>query len=53
MTTVAEMEHLGWGGSGEVWKWRRPLRVWEKEKLRECRACLNSIILQDDVIDRC
>lgn len=48
---MTRMEHLEWGESGEAWKWRRPLRAWEEEQLRECSACLNSIILQDDITD--
>jgi len=51
MATVAEIVRLGWGESGETWKWRRPLRAWEEEKSGEYSACLNSIILQDDVTD--
>ncbi|GAU11889.1 hypothetical protein TSUD_195120 [Trifolium subterraneum] len=34
--TVAEMFALGWGAGGESWVWRRPLRGWEEEELREC-----------------
>jgi len=52
MATVAEMERLGWGENGETWKWCRPLWAWEEEQLRECSACLNFIILQDDVTGR-
>ncbi|GAU25000.1 hypothetical protein TSUD_292110 [Trifolium subterraneum] len=32
---VAEMSSLGWGSGGEAWVWRRPLRAWEEEMLRE------------------
>jgi hypothetical protein len=49
LATVAENEHLERGASGEAWKWRRHLRAWEEEQLRECSASLNSIILQDDI----
>ncbi|KAK2449586.1 hypothetical protein QL285_008771 [Trifolium repens] len=34
------MSMLGWGEEGEAWVWRRRLRGWEEEELRECRALL-------------
>ncbi|GAU40608.1 hypothetical protein TSUD_28140 [Trifolium subterraneum] len=34
--TVAEMWYLGWGANEELWQWRRQLRVWEEDLLREC-----------------
>jgi len=45
MVTVVETEHLGWGESGDAWRWCMPLRAWEEEETRECSVFLNSIIL--------
>ncbi|GAU13185.1 hypothetical protein TSUD_179280 [Trifolium subterraneum] len=44
---VDEMCSLGWGAVGEAWVWRRPLRAWEKELLRECQTLLLNVSLQD------
>jgi hypothetical protein len=33
LMTIAHMFILGWGKSGEVWKWRRRLFAWEEEML--------------------
>jgi hypothetical protein len=45
--TVAEMSLLGWGSEGEAWVWRRQLRGWEEEELRECQSLLLTRLLQD------
>ncbi|CAJ2653733.1 unnamed protein product [Trifolium pratense] len=50
--TVAEMFALGWGADGEAWVWRRRLRAWEEELLRECQLLLLDISLQDQTLDR-
>jgi hypothetical protein len=36
---------LGWREDREAWEWRRQLRVWEEEKLRECRSLLTNFFL--------
>ncbi|MCI51487.1 helicase-like protein, partial [Trifolium medium] len=43
---------LGWGARGEAWVWRRQLRAWEEELLRECRTLLLNISLLDHCSDR-
>ncbi|PNX90844.1 cysteine-rich receptor-like protein kinase, partial [Trifolium pratense] len=50
--TVAELSSLGWGIDGEAWVWRRPLRAWEEELLRECQILLSNISLQAQSPDR-
>ncbi|GAU49924.1 hypothetical protein TSUD_180420 [Trifolium subterraneum] len=50
--SVAEMALLGWGVSGEAWEWRRQLRAWEEEMLRECQTLLLNITLQIQTSDR-
>ncbi|GAU50553.1 hypothetical protein TSUD_281270 [Trifolium subterraneum] len=50
--TVAEMFSLGWGSDGEAWQWRRQLRVWEEDLLRECQSLLLTISLQAQFFDR-
>ncbi|PNX56356.1 receptor-like kinase, partial [Trifolium pratense] len=50
--SVAEMFSLGWGFDGEAWVWRRPLRAWEEELLRECQLLLSNISLQAQSLDR-
>ncbi|KAK2418448.1 hypothetical protein QL285_040641 [Trifolium repens] len=50
--TVAEMSLLGWGAEGEAWVWRRQLRGWEEEELRECQSLLLTRVLQDQSSDR-
>ncbi|CAJ2637778.1 unnamed protein product [Trifolium pratense] len=50
--SVAEMFALGWGADGEAWEWRRRLRAWEEEWLRECQFLLLDISLQDQTLDR-
>ncbi|GAU22735.1 hypothetical protein TSUD_138600, partial [Trifolium subterraneum] len=52
LRTVAEMFSLGWGANGEAWVWRRQLRGWEEESLRECQTLLFNISLQDQFSDR-
>ncbi|PNX61064.1 helicase-like protein, partial [Trifolium pratense] len=42
----------GWGADGEAWVWRRRLRAWEEESLRECQLLLLDISLQDQTLDR-
>ncbi|KAK2441001.1 hypothetical protein QL285_012349 [Trifolium repens] len=49
---VAEMFSLGWGADGEAWVWRRQLREWEEEELRECQSLLLTFSLQDQLSDR-
>ena len=52
--TIATLSHTvgpPLGEGCEVWKWRRRLWVLEVEKLRECSAMLNYIILIDDAND--
>ncbi|GAU37050.1 hypothetical protein TSUD_207560 [Trifolium subterraneum] len=49
---VAEMFALGWGGGGEVWVWRRQLRVWEDEMLGECQTLLSTFTLHAQYLDR-
>ncbi|GAU17467.1 hypothetical protein TSUD_340100 [Trifolium subterraneum] len=48
---VAEMFSLGWGEAGEAWVWRRPLRTWEEEMLRECQTLLLTVSLHDHSSD--
>ncbi|GAU15824.1 hypothetical protein TSUD_236400 [Trifolium subterraneum] len=43
---------LGWGAGGEAWVWRRQLRVWEEEMLRECQTLLSTLSLQVESSDR-
>ncbi|MCI73760.1 receptor-like protein kinase ANXUR2, partial [Trifolium medium] len=43
---------LGWGAGGEAWVWRRQLRVWEEEMLRECQILLFNLSLQAQSSDR-
>jgi hypothetical protein len=50
--TVAEMSQLGWGSGGEAWVWRRQLRGWEEEELRECQSLLLTRLLQVQSLDR-
>ncbi|GAU21536.1 hypothetical protein TSUD_34990 [Trifolium subterraneum] len=50
--TVVEMFALGWGTGGEAWVWRRPLRGWEEEELRECQNLLSTISLQALSLER-
>jgi hypothetical protein len=50
--TVAEMFSLGWGVDGEAWVWRRQLRGWEEEELRECQSLLLTVSLQVQFPDR-
>ncbi|KAK2436694.1 hypothetical protein QL285_021667 [Trifolium repens] len=50
--TVAEMFLLGWGSEGEAWAWRKQLRGWEEEELRECQSLLLTRVLQDQSSDR-
>ncbi|GAU15385.1 hypothetical protein TSUD_04550 [Trifolium subterraneum] len=49
--SVAEMFSHGWGAVGEAWVWRRPLRAWEEEMLRECQALLLTVSLQEHTSD--
>jgi len=42
---------LGWEEGGDAWRWRRSLRVWEKELLADCRALLHNVSLQDTTSD--
>ncbi|GAU38071.1 hypothetical protein TSUD_318650 [Trifolium subterraneum] len=49
--TVAEMFALGWEAGGEAWVWRRLLRGWEEEELRECQTLLSTLSLQDHSSD--
>ncbi|KAK2449167.1 hypothetical protein QL285_008386 [Trifolium repens] len=44
--TVGEMFALGWEAEGEAWEWRRQLRAWEEELLRECQTLLLTVTLQ-------
>ncbi|GAU10688.1 hypothetical protein TSUD_424680, partial [Trifolium subterraneum] len=46
------MWEAGWGVDGEAWKWRRSLRVWEEELVRECIMRLSNVVLQDNEHDR-
>ncbi|CAJ2630732.1 unnamed protein product [Trifolium pratense] len=50
--TVAEMFASGWGEGGEAWVWRRQLRAWEEEMLRECQSLFLNMLLQAHSIDR-
>ncbi|GAU41847.1 hypothetical protein TSUD_177580 [Trifolium subterraneum] len=50
--SVAEMFALGWVAGGEAWVWRRQLRVWEEEMLRECQTLLSTLSLQVVFSDR-
>ncbi|GAU29502.1 hypothetical protein TSUD_115240 [Trifolium subterraneum] len=50
--SVAEMFSLGWGADGDAWVWRRSLRAWEEEMLRECQTLLLTVSLQDHSSDR-
>jgi hypothetical protein len=50
--TVAELFQLGWGAEGHGWVWRRQMRGWEEEELRECQSLLLTSVLQDQVSDR-
>ncbi|CAJ2655494.1 unnamed protein product [Trifolium pratense] len=43
---------LRWGEGGEAWVWRRQLRAWEEEMLRECQSLLLNILLQAHSTDR-
>ncbi|KAK2445430.1 hypothetical protein QL285_016359 [Trifolium repens] len=43
---------LGWGAEGDAWVWRRQLREWEEEDLRECPSLLLTRSLQDQSSDR-
>jgi hypothetical protein len=52
LCTVAEMFSSGWGVDGEAWVWRRQLRGWEEEELRECQSLLLTLSLQDHFSDR-
>ncbi|PNY18096.1 hypothetical protein L195_g014853 [Trifolium pratense] len=36
------MFSLGWGLDGAAWVWRRQLRAWEEELLRECQSLLTN-----------
>jgi hypothetical protein len=49
---MVEMALLGWGVEGEAWVWRRQLRGWEEEELRECQSLLLTRSLQDRFSDR-
>jgi hypothetical protein len=46
LISVSEMCSLGWGVEGNGWRWRRGLRAWEEELLRECVARLSNVSLQ-------
>jgi hypothetical protein len=46
------MQSLGWGDSGEAWKWRIRLFAWEEELLRESVTRLSNVVLQVMVLDR-
>ncbi|KAK2356228.1 hypothetical protein QL285_093578 [Trifolium repens] len=50
--TMAEMFSLGWGADGTTWVWRRQLRGWEEEELRECQSLLLTLSLQDQSLDK-
>ncbi|GAU10440.1 hypothetical protein TSUD_422840, partial [Trifolium subterraneum] len=50
--SVAEMFSLVWGVDGEAWQWRRQLRAWEKELLRECQILLSNLSVQVQSPDR-
>ncbi|WJX94027.1 hypothetical protein P8452_75492 [Trifolium repens] len=50
--TVAQMFLLGWGAEGGAWAWRRQLRGWEEEELRECQSLLLTRYVQDQSSDR-
>ncbi|CAJ2653268.1 unnamed protein product [Trifolium pratense] len=52
LRTVAEMFALGWGMDGAAWVWRRQLRAWEEDMLRECQFLLANISLQAQHSDR-
>ncbi|XP_045831535.1 uncharacterized protein LOC123922923 [Trifolium pratense] len=52
LLTVAEMFSLGWGMDGMAWVWRRQLRAWEEDMLRECQFLLANISLQAHHSDR-
>ncbi|CAJ2667239.1 unnamed protein product [Trifolium pratense] len=52
LRTVAEMFSLGWGMEGMAWVWRRQLRAWEEDMLRECQFLLANISLQAQHSDR-
>jgi hypothetical protein len=40
------MYSLWWEAGGETWAWKRQLRVWEEELLRECQNLLHDLFLQ-------
>ncbi|MCI37926.1 YIPF1-like protein, partial [Trifolium medium] len=46
------MHSLGWGIGGDAWVWRRQLRVWEEESLRELQFLLLNVSLQAQSPDR-
>jgi hypothetical protein len=50
--TIFDMWEAGWGVDGEAWKWRRSLRAWEEELVRECIMRLSNVVLQDNEHDR-
>ncbi|CAJ2652040.1 unnamed protein product [Trifolium pratense] len=52
LRTVAEMFSMGWGMDGATWVWRRQLRAWEEDMLRECQFLLANISLQAHYSDR-
>ncbi|XP_045791761.1 uncharacterized protein LOC123886488 [Trifolium pratense] len=52
LRTLAEMFSLGWGLDGAAWVWRRQLRAWEEDMLRECQSLLSNISLQAQYSDR-
>lgn len=52
MVSVADTSHLGWSVEGDGGKWRRRLLAWEEEVV-VCSFLLTSIVLQDDVEDKC
>jgi hypothetical protein len=46
------MRELGWEEGGGAWLWRRSLRAWEEEQLRECSHLLSNLVLQPQIADQ-
>ncbi|GAU29337.1 hypothetical protein TSUD_227080 [Trifolium subterraneum] len=46
LVTVADMCDLGWGPNGEGWRWRRGLRAWEEDLVKECITRLSNVFMQ-------
>ena len=49
---IDEMHSLGWGLSGEAWRWRRRSFAWGEELVGECVELLTSVVLQVNVEGR-